>query len=146
MKNALKHSGFVLFAALILFGPTAALFWLPTDVSAQQAMVSLRDPFAYESITVADSAIGLTAATVSPATGVGARQAYCTVEAASAAAMRYRTDGGDPTTTVGHYVLAGVAPTSAPGVVTLEGTNALLRFRAIRQGATSITLNCTYLR
>ncbi|CAN5756238.1 hypothetical protein BH24ACT15_BH24ACT15_36400 [soil metagenome] len=145
MKDVTKLVGSLTFVLCLLALPTLSLFWVP-DLSAQQTQVSARDPFAFEAVTVGATAVGLTAATVSPATSVGARQAFCTVEAASATAMRYRMDGVNPTAAVGHWVQAGVPGTSAPGVITLEGTNALLQFRAIRQAAVSVTLHCTYLR
>lgn len=124
----------------------AVMLW-PSTPAAQQELVSARDPFAFETITVSTTAIGLTAATISPTNAPGAKQAYCTVEAAAATtAVRWRSDGTVPTAAIGHWRQAGVPGTSDPGEITLEGTNALLRFRAIRQGAADVTLRCTYLR
>lgn len=51
--------------------------------------------------------------------------------------IRYRVDGGEPTTTVG--ILAG-----AGDIITLVGRTELKLFRAIRTTATSATLNIDY--
>lgn len=119
---------------------------LPTVVGAQPGAGLAGDAYAHEAITVSTTAIGPTAATVSPTTAAGARQMLCTAEAASATSMRYRFDGTAPTTSTGHYVMAGVVGTSAPALISVEGRNNVIRFKAIRQAAVDVTLRCTYLR
>lgn len=57
------------------------------------------DTFAFEQITVAGTAVGLTAATFAPTAGAGpAKSAHIQCETA---AVRWRADGTDPTATVG---------------------------------------------
>lgn len=93
--------------------------------------------FAYESITVAATAIGLTATTLEGAsTGPPALRAVVTVENAE---IRIRYDGTDPTATEGH--------TASPGdSITIEGAEDLRAFRAIRTGAVSGLLKVSYER
>lgn len=92
--------------------------------------------YAYEAITVADTAIGFTAANV--ATDRGDRKdpqkAICTLETAQ---IRFRIDGGDPTTTVGHVLNPG-------DVVEITGPADMINFRAIRTGSTSGSLKVSY--
>ena len=59
--------------------------------------------FAFESITVADSATRLTIANVR-GSGAPAEKVFITVEVAS---IRYRDDGSDPTSSIGHLVFIG---------------------------------------
>lgn len=93
-------------------------------------------PFAFESITVTDTAVGFTAATTSPGGAPGAVRAFVTSETAE---MRYRTDGEDPTSSVGHLL-------SPNDRLVFEGAATLAQFRAIRTGATSGVLRVTYER
>ena len=92
--------------------------------------------FAFESITVADSAIGCTAATVSPAGAPGSVRAVMTLETAQ---VRYRYDGTNPTSSEGHLLEIGET-------LVLEGAANIDRFRAIRTGSTSGVLKVTYER
>jgi hypothetical protein len=82
---------------------------------------------AHESITVADTAIGLTDATI-----VGQQKAFLTVETAD---IRFTADGTTPTTTVGHL--------ASPGDIIELERDELPRFLAIRTGA-SATLKASY--
>lgn len=93
-------------------------------------------PFAYEAITVAGTAVGFTAAVMSPGGGPGAVRAFVTSETAE---MRYRTDGTDPTATEGHLL----TPNDR---LVFEGAATLAQFRAIRTGGTSGVLRITYER
>lgn len=92
--------------------------------------------FAYESITVATTAIGCTTSTVSPGGGPGAVRAMLTLETAQ---VRYRYDGIDPTSSEGHLLEIGET-------LVLEGAANIDRFRAIRTGSTSGVLKVTYER
>ena len=91
-------------------------------------------PYAYESITVADAAISLTSATYDQ---VGYNmQAFITLETAQ---VRWRIDGTDPTSSEGHLLEAGQN-------LTLQDSQAVKNFRAIRTGATSGVMKVTYLK
>ena len=84
---------------------------------------------AYESVTVADSAIGLTSGTYGDAT-----KAEMTLETAQ---IRVRKDGSDPTSSEGHVVEIG-------DVIVLNSAADLATFKAIRTGAVSGVLKITY--
>jgi hypothetical protein len=99
--------------------------------------VSPLSSIAYEAITVADTAIGLTVGNVR---GYGsnryrAEKVILTVETAQ---LRWRDDGNNPTSSEGHLANVG-------SVLTLDNRDRIEKFRAIRTGATSATLRCTYL-
>jgi len=91
----------------------------------------------FETITVADTAIGFTAAKLKPTTGdfegMKAVEAFFTVETAQA---RFRCDGTDPTSTVGHLLSSG-------DNVTIIGKNNVDKFKAIRVSA-SATIQVSY--
>jgi hypothetical protein len=84
---------------------------------------------AYESVTVAATAIGFTAGSIA-----GENMAFVTAETAQ---MRWRADGTDPTSTEGHVLPVG-------GSLELHGDTILSNFRAIRTGGTSGVLKCSY--
>ena len=86
-------------------------------------------PFAYESVTVADTAIGLTSGTYSDAI-----RAEMTLETAQ---IRFRLDGTGPTSSEGHLVEVG-------DVITLNSAAQIVNFKAIRTGSTSGVLKVTY--
>lgn len=96
--------------------------------------------FAYESVTVANSATSLTAATYSPSGRTHAQYALVTVETA---AIRFTLDGTTPSndadTPVGHLAAVG-------DVIELEGSNTIARFQAIRSTSTSGVLRVSYAR
>lgn len=92
--------------------------------------------FAYESITVSSTAIGCTAATVSPGGAPGAVRAMLTLESAQ---VRYRYDGTNPTSSEGHLLEIGET-------LVLEGAANIDKFKAIRTGSTDGTLKVTYER
>lgn len=93
------------------------------------------DSFAHETIAVSNVAKGLTVATFSPASGPGAQGALIAVEGG---AVRFWTDGTDPTAAVGVPAVAGQT-------ITLDGQNMLRGFRVIRQ-TVDVTLSVIYLR
>jgi len=86
-------------------------------------------PFAYESITVADTAIGGTAGTYAHAT-----RAEMTLETEQ---IRVRVDGTAPASDEGHLVEVGDA-------IILDSAAQIANFKAIRTGASSGTLKVTY--
>lgn len=109
---------------------------LPPRIEAQQTdTVPEGTAFAFEAITVSTTAIGFTAATISPTNAPGAKSAFCSVEAQP---IRYRLSG-TPSAGSGHPKLAATD-------LTVVGINNMLTFRAIRSGGTDATLSCTYFR
>lgn len=129
-----------------LFGVTVVLCGLfalgspiPDSVHAQTPTIPAADgdAYAFETITVSTTAVGFTAATINPATAVpAAKSAFCSVETN---ALRYREDGTNPTSSVGH-------PKAAATEFAVTGINNLIHFRAIRSGGADATLSCTYFR
>lgn len=95
--------------------------------------LALRKTFAFEALTVAGTAVGFTQATYNTSTNA-ARAALARVEGAP---CRYRTDGTNPTATVGVLLQPG-------DVILVLGASDLELIRFIRQGA-SATLNVEYL-
>jgi hypothetical protein len=66
----------------------------------------------------------------------GATDAFITLETAN---MRYRYDGGSPTSSVGHILYDG-------GVLILKGQNQMSNFKFIQTGANSGSIYVTYER
>lgn len=94
-------------------------------------------PMDFETITVSTAAIGFTSAKiVNTTTGLTADYAFFTLATAD---IRYRVDGVDPTSGVGHAAASG----SANYVC---GRAAVKAFRAIRSGGSDSTLSVTYFR
>lgn len=96
-----------------------------------------QDPYyGYEQITVANTAIGFTATKIQAGGGhPQATRALCRLETAE---IRYRTDGGTPTSSVGILLEPG-------DVLDIAGDPAqIAQFLAIRTGSTSGSLSCTY--
>lgn len=84
------------------------------------------------SIDATAGGVGLTAATYA-----GAAMAYITISGTDGLTLRYRYDGGIPTSAVGHEAYAG-------DPILLESAEDIANFKAIRTGSTSLTLNVTY--
>lgn len=91
--------------------------------------------FAFETVTVAGTAIGGTSGTYAPATYGPACRAFITVEIAS---LRWRCDGTDPTATVGHLAIANDS-------IEIEGIANVANFKAIRV-TDSATIQISYSR
>lgn len=87
--------------------------------------------FAYEEVTV-DS--GTVVSTLTAATFSGGNEAFITVEGGS---MRYRIDGGDPSTIVGHLLSAG-------DNLRLRDIGEMNNFKAVKSGDLAGTLRVTY--
>lgn len=91
-----------------------------------------------ESITVADTAIGINSAylptTLSGCWGWHMQKGFCTLETAQ---IRYWPDGTTPTSTEGHLANTGT-------VLYFQSCQELFGFKAIRTGGTSGVLRCTY--
>ena len=87
---------------------------------------SIASAIEYESITVADTAIGFTGSKIASYT-----TAFCTLETAQ---VRFRIDAV-PTSSTGHILDVG-------GM--MKFTSKELGVKFIRTGAVSATINCTY--
>lgn len=87
----------------------------------------------FESITVSDTASGLTKTYFIPPDGYN-NKALITCEGAN---IRFRLDGTAPTTTVGHILNNGDS-------LEVKGKDLLNQFKAIRDDATNATLRVTY--
>ena len=84
---------------------------------------------AFESVTVDDTATALTSGTYGDAV-----RAVITCEDAQ---IRFRVDGSDPTSSVGHILDSG-------SLLMLESNDDIAAFRAIRTGSSDGTLMVTY--
>ena len=87
----------------------------------------------FESITVANTAIGFTAAIIGSTTDI-VTEVDCTLETAQ---IRFRVDGTDPTSTEGHILNVGSS-------IKLTNRAEIAKFKAIRTGAASGALKCSY--
>jgi len=96
-------------------------------------VAGLFDCFAYESITVGTTAVGLTTSVYKSDTGTAAR-AIITVETDQ---VRYRYDGTSPTSTEGHLL-------NATDTLLVVGRGNLDRIRFIRAGADDATIRVSY--
>ena len=91
--------------------------------------------FAYEAITVSNTAIGFTTATYAPDTYGVAHKAFITVETDS---IRWTCDGTTPTSAVGHLAAAG-------DIIEIEGIANVAAFKAIRV-TTDASIKVSYSR
>ena len=93
--------------------------------------------YAFQTLEVGDKVATLTPSFYSPSvSGQGATVAFLTLEGG---AVRYRYDGVEPTTLVGHLLQPG-------STLTLLGQSQMSQFRAIRSTATSGSLSVTFER
>lgn len=94
--------------------------------------------FAFEALTVAGTAVGFTVATYTPDgdTGQPAISAVATVEDAQ---IRYRTDGTNPSATVGRVANPG-------DEIVVWGKSDIDAIRFIRTGGVSATLQTEFAR
>jgi hypothetical protein len=99
-----------------------------TAISTQEWL-----PFAFETVAVSTSAVGLTAATYNPTGLPGAQIALVTF---SGGDCRATFDGTVPTASVGHIFSSGSS-------LTLFGEG-IRKFKAIRSGGTDGALAVTY--
>jgi hypothetical protein len=102
-------------------------------IDARQFDIGKYSATAFETITVANTAVGLTNSNFN----TSPRQKRCFITCESAQ-IRYRLDGVAPTSTTGHIL----NPMSS---LLLEGYNQMLNFQAIRVGSTSGTIMVSYL-
>jgi hypothetical protein len=92
-------------------------------------------PFAFETITVSTTAIGFTASKYQPTGLQPAALAVVTLESND---VRYRSDGLNPTASVGHVL-------ASAGAVTVCGLQSLQQVRFIRVSADA-TAQVSYFR
>jgi hypothetical protein len=88
----------------------------------------------YEQITVGTNAVGFTTSLLSNAGGHAPVAALVVV---SANPLRYRTDGTNPTSSIG-------MPLAANSTVAIYGADELRAFRAIRSGGSDAVIDVTY--
>ena len=101
---------------------------------ALQSNAEVLRGYAHESITVANTAIGFTAATMKPASGERPDKIVFVIETAQ---MRYTLDGTAPTTALGLLGEIG-------DIVVIEGEANANAFQAIRTGGTSAVIQPQY--
>lgn len=101
---------------------------------AAVASLSAYSYIGFEQITVANTALGFTAAKITPPGRPEATQASCRLETAE---IRWRIDGLPATTTVGILLQPG-------DVLTVTGHDVMATFSMIRTTATSGLLSCNY--
>lgn len=94
--------------------------------------------FAFEPLTVGNSPVGFTEATYNPDPSVGHPAAQATIKVGGAS-IRYRTDGIDPSATIGILAEDGE-------VVTVEGNSDVQAIRFVRVGGSDATLQVEYSR
>jgi hypothetical protein len=90
-------------------------------------------PFAFETLTIDNTSGGIA---LTLGTYEGASYAKISVETAP---IRFRTDGGAPTVSLGHLL-------SIDDIAELESPNEIANFLAIRTENTSATLMVTYFK
>lgn len=105
-------------------------------IDNRQFVIGKYIPYAFETVTVAGTAIGLTNSATYLASTPKPKKVCITVETAQ---LRYRIDGTDPDASTGHVLV----PTQS---LVLEGYSQLNNFKAIRTGGTSSVIQVTYLR
>lgn len=104
----------------------------PLEKASGQPTVS----YNFEGLAVAGSAVGFTAGVIDPSDGTPAISAHVSVETAQ---VRYRTDGTDPTASVGSILDPG-------DEFVVWGTQDIRSIRFIRTGGVSATLNTQFAR
>jgi len=120
---------FLMIAAMVIGSATYSSAQLSRHTAGQYY------PVDYESITVADTAIGFTSSKISPSSSTRKpARAIITVETAQ---IRYRVDGTDPTSSEGHIL-------EINDVLILIGTESIRNFKAIRTTSTSGVIKVTY--
>lgn len=124
---------------LLLLALSLALVAQPAAPQAQGACIGFSEqvlPFGFESITVSTTAVGFTTATIAPA---GAGRASVAVVTTESNPLRWRADGTNPSSTVGHVAVADTT-------ITICGITAVANFKMIRSGASDATVRATFFR
>ena len=104
-------------------------------------IAGLFEPYDFESITISTSVVGLTESKYKPATQIlsNTDRPAVRVIITSEGAFRYRYDGGEPTSSIGHVITSG-------DVVMLVGEFAIKNFKAVRSGVSDAVIRATYER
>ena len=97
------------------------------------------EAFAFEALPVAGAAVGFTEATMVPDADSSGKPAYAAFVTVEDAPIRVRTDGTEPTASVG-------TPFEVGDTFVVWGRRDLRSFRAIRQGGVSATLSTDFQR
>ena len=105
------------------------------DSSITQIGAGLFKAYAFETITVADSVNQLDSGLIEDTNG-NAKRVVITIQNGQ---MRYRYDGSDPTSGVGHLV-------NPFDVIEMQTTGNIKALRLIRAGSTSAVISVTYER
>lgn len=134
MRRLKQKAGYVLAAFALIVAVTIITEGLSTrggsvEAQGERGTTASYVDYEFEKITVADTAIGITASKITSAPPTAARM-LVTVETQP---IRYRTDGTNPTTTDGILLTAGSS-------ITIYGSRNITRFRAIRSTASSATV------
>lgn len=105
------------------------------------SITQVRPTIAYdfETLTVSNDAVGLTATKYRPSTGDANKNALKAFITAEGGSVRYRYDGTDPTSTVGHILEAG-------GFLIADGQHQMEKIRFIRTGNSDGVLQVSYER
>jgi hypothetical protein len=97
-----------------------------------------KGPGTYEVLAVGAPAVGFSISKYNPTTGPYAKMyAQAVLLSVEDGDLRFRLDGGNPTSTDGHQMNNG-------DNVILTGTQAIKQFRAAMTGDTNATLRVTY--
>lgn len=102
----------------------------------EKASGQYTDTFAFEALTVDDSATAFTSGTYDPSDGTPAISAVVQCQVAQ---VRYRVDGPGPTAAIGTLLEVG-------DEIVVWGSRDIKSFRAIRTGGVSATLATHYAR
>lgn len=97
-------------------------------------IANLLNIFAFETVTVGATAKALTEGTYVDSNNAYAKKALMTIESAQ---LRWRADGTNPTSTVGHVLNPG-------DTLTLVGSTNIRNFRAIKVGTNSAKISVSY--
>ncbi len=105
-------------------------------IDARQHVIGKFTCYAFETLTIDNTAAGISLSSAYLEANPRPKKAFITVEGAS---CRYRLDGTAPTSSVGHLL----TPVSS---LTLEGHSQLNNAKFIRTGGTSAVLQVSFLR
>jgi hypothetical protein len=131
MRRLKAAAGYVLafVAVLGVLGIAAEVLSVRPMAQGERGTTASYVDYEFEKITVADTAIGVTASKLTSTPPTAARL-LVTVETQP---IRYRTDGTNPTTTDGILQIAGTS-------FTIYGTRNISRLRMIRSTGSSATV------
>lgn len=106
--------------------------------SITNVIAGIFEPYDFETITVSNSAIGLTASKYTAPNLAPLKEAQYIILTLETSNIRYRIDGGVPTSSIGHLLNSG-------GSLTLLGISNIVNFKAIAV-TSDATFMVTYLR